>query len=151
GESPGHAGSVQARSVQARPVEARSVEAIADTPHGGERQRLAELLAQLPHVYVDRALVAVPVGSPDTVEELLAREREPGVLREELQQVELARGERDDPTVHPHLAPGGVDLDAAHHDLGSLAHGRLGAAQDGTYPGHELTRRERLGDVVVGA
>ena len=48
---------------------------VADAPHRRQGQAGAELLAQLAHVDVDRALVAVPAVAPPAVEELLARVR----------------------------------------------------------------------------
>ena len=48
-----------------------SSEPVPDAPDGGEREAVAELLAELGHMDVDRALVAVPIGAPDAVEKLL--------------------------------------------------------------------------------
>jgi hypothetical protein len=49
-----------------------SSEPVPDAPDGGEREAVAELLAELGHVDVDRALVAVPIDAPHAVEKLLA-------------------------------------------------------------------------------
>ena len=49
-----------------------SSEPVSDTPDGGEREAVAELLAELGHMDVDRALVAVPIRTPHAVEKLLA-------------------------------------------------------------------------------
>ena len=110
-----------------------------------------ELLAQLGHVDVDRALVAVPVGPPHAVEQLLAGEGETDVVGQEGEQVELAGGERHRLSPLAHLAPAQVDLDLADGDH-LLGGGTLpGAPEDGPDPGHQLAGRERLGQVVVCA
>jgi hypothetical protein len=49
-----------------------SSEPVSDAPDGGEREAVAELLAELGHMDVDRAFVAVPIGAPHAVEKLLA-------------------------------------------------------------------------------
>ena len=48
-----------------------SAQPVPDPPHRGEGQAVAELLAQLPDVDVDGALVAVPALAPHAVEQLL--------------------------------------------------------------------------------
>ena len=101
---------------------------------------------------VDRSLVAVPVGAPDAVEQLLAAEREAAVLGEELQQVELARRQRNDTAGDSSLAKSGVDIDVADgDDVVVRTPDAIGPAQDRLDPGNDLPGRERLGDVVVGA
>ena len=71
-----------------------SAEPVPDTPDGVERKSVAELLAKLADVDVDRALVAVPIWAPHTVEELLAAQRQPGVFGQKRQEVELSRRQR---------------------------------------------------------
>ena len=109
-----------------------------------------ELLAQLRHVNVHRALVAVPVGAPDAVEQLLAREGQAGVVGEEGEQIELAGGQRHDLARPASLPAPHVDLEVAdgEHLLGRRA--LAGPAQDGADAGNELAGRERLDQVVVG-
>ena len=126
-----------------------SAEPVADAPHRGQREVGPELLAQLGHVDVDRPLVAVPVGAPDAVEQLLAREGEAGVAGQEGEQVELAGGQGHHLAAPAHLAAAQVDLEVAHgHDLlGGRA--LAGAAEDGADPRHELAGREGLDQVVV--
>ena len=51
-----------------------SAQPVADAPHRGEGQVVAELLAQLADVDVDGALVAVPAVAPHPVEQLPARQ-----------------------------------------------------------------------------
>ena len=59
----------------------RSSEPVPDAPHRGQWQPVAELLAELAHMDVDRAVVAVPVGSPHAVEQLSPAQRQPGSAR----------------------------------------------------------------------
>ena len=74
----------------------RSSEPVPDAPHRGQWQPVAELLAELSHVDVHRAVVSVPVGTPHAVEELAPAQRQASMLRKVLQEVELACGERND-------------------------------------------------------
>ena len=90
-----------------------SVQPVADAPHRGERQVVAELLAELAHVDVDGALVADPAVAPHAVEQLPAAEGEALVFEQVGEQVELAGREGDRRAVEPRLAAADVDLDAA--------------------------------------
>ena len=51
---------------------AQLLEPVADAAHGRERKAVAQLLAQLPNMDVDGALVAVPVRAPRAIEQLTA-------------------------------------------------------------------------------
>src|SRR5438309_4353167 len=68
------------------------VEPVADAPHGGDGHRVAQLLADLGHVDVDRAGVAVPAVAPDAVEDLLAGQGPPAVLGQVPEEFELPAG-----------------------------------------------------------
>jgi ribokinase len=107
-----------------------------------------QLLAQVANVHVDRAGVAVEVVPPHGADQLLASEHPPRVLGHVGNQRELRLGEIDRPATAVHGVALEVDLEVAHpqHGPGLTA---TGAAQDGAHARHELTRRERLGDVVV--
>src|SRR5260221_8213446 len=74
----------------------RGLEPVADAAHGVDAHRTVELLSNLGEVHVDRALVAEPVVTPHAVEYLLATQREPRTLRQELQELEFPGGESDD-------------------------------------------------------
>jgi hypothetical protein len=118
-----------------------SAEPVADAADGRERQPVTELGAQLADVDVDRTLVAVPARTPDAVEELRAAESQAGVGGQILEQIELARGQRDNGRTAKDLAASGVDMDVAggqdrRLDRGSLL-GRVTAAQDGIDTGGE--------------
>src|SRR5277367_3889205 len=66
-----------------------SAQPVADPPHRGEGEAVAELLAKLPDVDVDGALVAVPPFPPDSIEQLASRQRQARVQRQIGEQVEL--------------------------------------------------------------
>src|SRR4029079_10680699 len=106
------------------------VEAVTDTAHGVDLHGVIDLLAHLCDVHVDGAHIAVPVVTPDAVEDLLAAHGEARPLGEEAEQVELFGGERDCFVVDPHLAAADVDRDAA--DLDDLGGSRaaFGAPPD---------------------
>src|SRR5215207_1647351 len=123
---------------------------VPDPAHGLDIDGVAELLAHLCDVHVDRAGVAVPVVTPHAVEDLLAGQREAGALGEVAQQVELLRRELDGLARDAHLAPAGVDRHRTQlHDLGRGA--AVDAPQHRFHPGDELGGRERLRHVVVAA
>src|SRR5947209_13752767 len=116
-----------------------SPQSVPHTPDGGEGQGVAEFLAQLAYVDVDGALVAVPPRAPDPVEDLLAAERQPAVLGQEVQEIELARRQRHNLAIHSRLAAPGVDLHAADEDdVGSVPRRAVDPAQDGLDARHEL-------------
>src|SRR5437660_46781 len=85
--------------------------------------------------------VAVPVPPPG--QHLV------GVEGEEVEEVELAHAELDEPLAEADLAGGGVDaqLAGAHHP-GEV---RLAATEHRAHPGEKLTELEGLDEVVVGA
>src|SRR5215207_7161962 len=92
-------------------------ESVADAGVGvnetAARQRALELGAQPADVDVDRA-IALPVGAaPDSLIELVAGHHPLGVVRELGEQLELADGERQGPTVDQCCMVGGPDLKPA--------------------------------------
>src|SRR5690242_7625352 len=89
-------------SANARPSRVRRLRATAGVhlvPDAADRLHdgtgVAQLLPQRLHVRVDRARVDRPLVAPDAVEQLLARENDPTVAREEREKVELFRRQRD--------------------------------------------------------
>jgi hypothetical protein len=98
---------------------------------------------------IDRALVAVPVGTPYAIEKLLAGQGQPDVAREEGEKVELTRRERNDLAEPARLTTPDVNLEVPHaHDL--LRRRALsGAAEDGVDAGDKFPGREGLGQIVV--
>src|SRR5262249_38051294 len=107
-----------------------------------------ELLAQLGHVDVDRAVERVEVLALERVVELLARQHAPRRPRQRGQELELGVGEGRAPSLDGDLARAEVDLQAA----GAEARGRGDvAAEHRADARQELARVERLGQVVVGA
>src|SRR5436190_3825061 len=109
-----------------------------------------ERLAQPPDVHVDRALLDEHVLAPDLVEQPRARENAPRMRHEEVQQAKLGGPEIDRLVARGDLVRRRIDAQAGDldHVVGKLrrapAHHRLDARE-------QLARRERLGDVVVGA
>ena len=113
--------------------------------------RPAELAAQLGDVHVDRARAARVGHAPDPVEQLVPRDDDPGILEQVREQVELAAGELDGLARDGDLARLPVEHDVAELQGRGGGRRRIDAAQHGLDPRRELARRERLGDVVVGA
>jgi hypothetical protein len=101
-------------------------------------------------VYVHRALLDVNVVAPDVVEELGARIDAPGMRHEEVQQPELGGRKVEALLARAHAVARRVQAQAV--DLDRVA-GKLRRAppQDRLDARGELLRRERLGEVVVGA
>ena len=99
---------------------------------------------------VDGARLDIDVLAPHRVEQLLAREDAAGMLHEMAQQAELGRAEMDRLAGARHAMRHQV-----HHDVGVaqrlVGQRRPDAAQHGADARDQLGRRERLGDVVVGA
>src|SRR5438874_13537237 len=74
-------------------------------PAGGAR----ELLAQPGNVNVDGPGIAEVIEAPDEVQQALAVEHQPEILRESEQQVEFFGAQRDWLVADCHLAPRRVD------------------------------------------
>ena len=72
-------------------------------------------------------------------------------LRQEREQVELLGSERDRSLVDQHLACAQVEEQPFEVQRVGRGGRELRPAQHGTNAGHQFSRRERLGDVVVGA
>ncbi len=104
-------------------------------------------------MHVDDVVVAVEVVTPDLGEQLLAGEGAPWRRREQVQQIELDLGELEDRPGLRHLPYLQVDAQLAVLADGFAADAGAGAraAPHRLDARRELTRRERLGDVVVGA
>src|SRR5437868_8038467 len=132
---------------------ARRAHLVAHAPHGDDRRRVAELAAELAHVYVDRARVAGERVSPDALEQLVAGEHEPAVVEQLPEQIELLRCELDLRLADLRLAPARVDDEVAVPEDRALPVDavRRRAAHDRPHPRNELARIERLRHVVVGA
>src|SRR6266508_448761 len=127
-------------------------QAVPGAAHGLERppaERRVDLAAQVADVHLDDVGVAVVVGVPDVLEDLLLGHDLVAPAHQVLEQGELPGGEADLGGATAHLAPGRVEAEVA-----GLEHRRSlrGAPpQQGAEPGHQHDVGERLGEVVVGA
>ena len=111
---------------------------------------VAELGAELRHVLVDGARAAGELEAPDPLEQLLAREREAGVLHEAGEQVELLHREVERGARPRSFAGAALQLHVSERqDIGR----RLGLRppQHRLDPRDELARAERFRHVVVCA
>src|SRR5918994_3491845 len=121
----------------------------------GIRRIRLDLLAQAPNVNRDRRWVPREGRVPELIEQVIAVEHGPRAGCHEVKEVEFPRRQLDRPAVDPRLAGPGVDLELAEaqHVLAGAAcrRGLPGSPENRSHPGHDLTRGEGLGDVVVGA
>src|ERR1700730_8087174 len=109
-----------------------------------------QCLAQPPDVDVDSPGLDIHIMAPDCVEQLLAREDASGVPQQMTQKAEFRRTEMD------RFAGARYPVRAEIHrhvgEMEHLIHGaRLGSPDHRAQSGDELTRAERLDDIVVGA
>ena len=96
-----------------------------------------ELAAHATHQAVDRAVVHDPIAAPHLLHQRLAAEHPAGPRGEEVEQVELERGERHGLATALHHAPGrvhveGADLEQAEHRQGERGCGRAGGHRAGS-------------------
>src|SRR5262245_3409981 len=138
------------------PVQGVRIELVADPADGDDELRLGivlfDVLAQAADVHVDRTRLHVYVATPHQVQQLEPVVDPMRMGHEELEQLELAEREARPLAVDRRLV--GVEVDTQPPALEDLVRERevfsVGAAKDGTHARHQLPRRERLGDVVVG-
>src|SRR4051812_21119847 len=108
-----------------------------------------ELPPQVRHEHLDGVRDGERVVAPDLVEQLLARDDEPLVAHQVLEQLELALGELDLAVSPAHLVRVGVQREVSDAQRGHAA--RRTAAQQRPQPREQLLALERLDEVVVGA
>ena len=112
-----------------------------------------ELLAELAHEHVDRAVAANHRVAPQARVDLLALEHPTLGGGEELDQLELAPGQVEALAGDEGLEAVGADLDLAglqRLDLGAAA-GAPAASRDALHASDDLLGVARLGDPVIGA
>src|SRR5690606_13001236 len=99
-----------------------------------------------------RALVAEILMIPDMIEQLRAAEHLTTIAHKEPEEIELFGGESDRFTFDGALSTSRIDTEppGCHRDS-SAGIGVPGAAQDRSHASRQLTRAERLGNIVVGA
>ena len=107
-----------------------------------------QLAAQVGHEHVDGVGLGVGVVVPDLLEQLVARDHQPLVAHQVLQQLELARGQLDRPLAPEHLARVGVQAQVARHQ--GRASPRRAPPQQRAHPRQQLGALEGLHQVVVG-
>src|SRR5919201_4295647 len=115
---------------------------------------LLELLAQMAHVDVDGARLAVVGAAPERLEQHLPRVDPARVRRHRAQDLELDVRELHRLVSDAHRPLADVDHEPVRRDHLLVRRGRArrgGAAEERAYPAAELADRERLRDVVVGA
>ncbi len=101
-------------------------------------------------MHVDGTLLDVDVAAPDLVEQLAAGVGTLLMGHEKLQQAIFGRAHLGRFAIDGHTVADGIEQQPADLDR-RLAVAGPGTAQHGLEAGHQLTRREGLGDVVVGA
>ena len=125
-------------------------EAVTDPADGLQVVRHgADLLAQPSHVGVDRAAVDRVLVTPDVLQEAVAGLHPPAAPGQELEQLELGRGELDLAPLHQHRVPGNIDLEVTETQVSHRFLRRLGAGEQLPDAKHELPRAEGLGDVII--
>src|SRR4051794_35399010 len=108
-----------------------------------------ELPPQVGHEHLDRVRDRERVVAPDLVEQLLARDDEPLVAHEVLEQLELALGQLDLALAARDLVRVGVEREVA--DAQRRHPARRAATQQRAQASQQLLALERLDEVVVGA
>src|SRR4051812_16301518 len=107
-----------------------------------------ELSSEVGHEDLDGVRDREGVVAPDLVEQALARDHEPLVAHEVLEQLELALGELDPPLTPEHLVGVRVQREVADRQRRHAA--RRSPAQQRPQAGEQLLTLERLDEVVVG-
>src|SRR5215211_2708212 len=108
-----------------------------------------QLPPQVGHEHLDRVRDRERVVAPDLVEQLLARDHQPLVAHQVLEQLELALGQLDRALAAMDLVRVGVEGEVADAQRGHPA--RRSPAQQRAQPREQLLPLERLDEVVVGA
>jgi hypothetical protein len=101
-------------------------------------------------VHVDDVVIAEPLPAPDPFEQPLAAERDPRLTREHVEQIELELRQLDELAAASYLSRRRVDLQIPEAAHPARAAGSR-PSQHCPHPSHQLTRRERLCDVIVGS
>src|SRR5450756_2553853 len=134
-----------------------ALEAVADPPYRLDETWLVrvvgKLLAEVPDVNVDGSGVPYILVAPDFLHQAFARKDYPRVRGEDVEQVELFRGQLDfAQALYLHLSTARVQGDTSAGDYRLLfLEGSLRPPQHRLDARHQFPRAERLCQVVVGA
>ena len=129
------------------------LEAVSGAANGFQIARVLgvglDLFADAADIDVDRARGDVRGITPDGIEKMVAAEDASFMASEIIEQAELGSSCGHHGTANSEGHGGRINLDFSNRHRAGWQ-GALEAAEDGFDPGHELSRTERLGDVVVG-
>src|SRR6266511_1394455 len=143
------------RAISGRLLAVGEPQHVPDAADGVDQPRFdrVDLAAQVRHVRLDDAAVALEVVVPHVVEDLSLRQHPPDVVHQVAQQLELGRRQLDAAAGAPHLVALFVQLQVGdpQPDRGRRRHPCAGAAEHRPDAGEHLLEAERLGDVVVAA
>src|SRR4029078_7732901 len=95
----------------------RRSDLVAHSPDRHDRRGVAELAAELANVDVDRAGVSGEGVTPDTLEQLIAREHETAVIQQLPKKIELLRRKLDLLVADARLAAAGIDVEISLGDV----------------------------------
>src|SRR3954462_9031109 len=108
-----------------------------------------QLSPEIGHEHLDRVRDREGVIAPQLVEQLLARDDQPLVAHQVLEQLELALREIDLPAITRDLVGVGIEREIADAQRGHAARGA--SPEQRAHPSEELLAFERLDEVVVCA
>jgi hypothetical protein len=107
--------------------------------------------AEMRHMNIHGARLAVKVEAPGFLQELLATENESAVLGQGEEQIKFLGAQVDRPRGEAHFPPGRIHRQVTELDRGRVRPLPLPAPQDRFDARHQFVWVERLGQVIIGA